>query len=205
VIGARAVVAGLLLEVFSTVLAPPAPALELGASLPLAAHSMVDPDGRRHRIGDVVGERGTLVLFLCVHCPWVQKWSGRIAAIGEIASQTGIGVIALNANDPGRVKQDGVEGMRRQIDEFHFPFPYVVDRGSTVARAFAAKRTPEAYLFDAAGHLAYHGTVDDDAYDADAVESRFLLDAVRAVARGVAPDPAETKAFGCAMKMYPVD
>jgi len=203
--GIRAIAAGLLLAAFSTVLATAAPALELGASLPLATHPMVDPDGRRHSVGEVVGEKGTLVLFLCVHCPWVQSWSGRIAAIGEIAARKGIGVIALNSNDPSRVKLDGVAGMRRQIAEFYFPFPYVVDRGSTMARAFAAKRTPEAYLFGPAGHLAYRGTIDDDAYDSQGVESRFLLDAVRAVAAGKVPDPAQTKALGCAMKMYPAE
>ncbi len=184
-------------------MATPLSALELGAQIPYASHSMVDVDARRWTVGQVSAERGTLVLFICVHCPWVKRWNGRIAALGAFAKSSGIGVIALNSNDPRRMTQDGVDGMRQQIEAHGFEFPYVVDSGSVMARGFGAQRTPEAYLFDAAGALVYHGTVDDNAADPDAVGTHFLRDAIVSVALGKRPALAETKALGCTIKLYP--
>ncbi len=178
------------------------PALELGEAPPLPQHRMAVAGGGESSVAEVIGDRGTLVLFLCVHCPWVQKWSDRIAEIAQVAEQSGIGVLGVNSNDPGRVKQDGVEGMLRQIEQHRFQFPYAVDLGSQLARAYGAQRTPEAYLFDASKKLVYRGTIDDNAYSAGSVRQRFLLDAVRAVAAGETPDPQQTKALGCTMKMY---
>jgi hypothetical protein len=181
----------------------PSAALELGAPIPLAEHAMADVGGRRWSVGEVCGERGTVVMFICVHCPWVQKWNARIADLGRRARAAGIGVIAVNANDPSRAPQDGPAGMRSQIDANGFDFPYVIDSGSTLTRAYGAQRTPEVYLFDAAGALAYHGTIDDDADDPKRVEQHFLRDAIAAVAASKQPDPRETKALGCTIKMYP--
>lgn len=183
--------------------ASPSAAVELGAPIPLVEHAMLDVDGKRWSVGEVRGQKGTLVIFMCVHCPWVQKWNARIADLGRVARAAGIGVIAVNANDPERVTQDGADGMRRQIAANGFEFPYVIDSGSTLTRAYGAQRTPEAFLFDATGALAYHGTVDDNADDAKRVEQHFLRDAIAAVTAGKQPDPRETKALGCNIKMYP--
>ncbi len=180
----------------------PVAAVELGQPAPLAAHEMKDVEGRVWTLDKARGERGTLVMFICVHCPFVKTWNSRIAALGAEAAQAGIGVIAVNSNDPARAPQDGVDGMREQIATQKFGFPYVVDTGSQLARAFGAERTPEVFLFDAAGKLAYHGTIDDNAQDESKVESRFLADAIKAVAGGAKPDPAETKALGCTIKLY---
>jgi hypothetical protein len=76
-----------------------------------------------------------------------------------------------------------------------------VDATSDVSRAFGATRTPEAFLFDAGGKLVYHGTVDDNARDVSAVEHPWLRQAVEAVASGRAVPVAETKAFGCGVKL----
>ena len=81
-----------------------------------------------------------------------------------------------------------------------FKFPYAVDATSDLARAFGATRTPEAFLFDAAGKLVYHGTVDDNAQDEKAVKQAWLRDAVTAVSAGKVVATAETKALGCGIK-----
>lgn len=183
--------------------AAPGAALSLGDTAPLASREMKGIDGKSWSVAAAGGERGTLVMFICVHCPWVQAWNERIGALGRQAAAAGVGVIAVNSNDPGRASQDGVEGMRAQADEHGFAFPYVVDAGSALARAYGAQRTPEVFLFDGAGKLAYRGTIDDNAHDEKAVEERFLARAIAAVAAGAAPDPAETKALGCSIKLYP--
>lgn len=82
-------------------------------------------------------------------------------------------------------------------------FPYVVDATSDVARAFGATRTPEACLFDAAGRLVYHGTLDDNAHQPEAVKARYLADAVSAVVAGKKVAVAETRSLGCSIKFRP--
>ena len=180
-----------------------ATALEIGAAIPLRDVRMRAVAGAATSVGDIVGRRGTLVLFLCNHCPWVQRWNARIAAIGNAARKQGIGVVAVNSNDPARITQDGFAEMRVMARAQGYEFPYVVDSGSRLARAFGAERTPEAFLFDAAGHLVYHGAIDDNADDAAAVARHFLRDAVDAVIAGRQAPVAQTKSLGCGLKLYP--
>jgi len=175
-------------------------ALALGASIPMAKTAMIGVDGKSLSIAAAAGKKGTLVIFMCHHCPWVKAWQDRIATIGNAAAGQGVGAIAINSNDPGAFPEDDVAGMKEQATQLGLKFPYVVDATSDVARAFGATRTPEAFLFDATGKLVYHGTVDDNAHDASAVSKPWLQDAVAAVAGAKAVPTAETKAFGCGIK-----
>lgn len=180
--------------------APPA-ALAIGQPVPMRDQKMKNVDGRELSIGDVTGKRGTLVIFMCNHCPWVKMWQGRIAKVGNAALARGIGVIAVNANDPAAYPEDDFDNTKTRAKDLAFKFPYVVDATSDLARAFGATRTPEAYLFDAGGKLVYHGAVDDNAKEAKSVENPWLQQAVTAVAAGKAVATTETKAFGCGIKL----
>jgi peroxiredoxin len=186
----------------SITLATAATALQLGANIPQREVKMRNVDGRELSIADVAGAKGTLVIFTCNHCPWVKAWETRIATLGNTYAQRGVGVIAINANDPSAYADDSFEAMVRRAKERDFQFPYVVDAGSKLARAFGAERTPEAFLFDANGVLVYHGTVDDNANNASAVKQHFLRDALDAVATGQPVAVKETKALGCGIKFY---
>jgi cytochrome oxidase Cu insertion factor (SCO1/SenC/PrrC family) len=179
---------------------PAAPAGNASAELALGKVSMEGVDGRSLSIAEAAGKKGTLVIFMCHHCPWVKAWQDRIARIGNAAAKEGVGVIAINSNDPVAFPEDDMAGMKEQAKQLGLAFPYVVDSTSDVARAFGATRTPEAYLFDASGKLVYHGTVDDNAHDEKAVAKPWLEEAVTAVAGGHAVPTAETKAFGCGIK-----
>jgi peroxiredoxin len=180
----------------------PAAALDLGASIPERGVKMRNVDGRELSIGDVAGSKGTLVIFTCNHCPWAKAWEGRIAQLGNEFQKRGVGVIAINANDPAEYSEDGFDEMVKRAKARDFQFPYVVDGGSKVARAFAAERTPEAFLFDAEGKLVYHGTVDDNAEEPAGVRQHFLRDALEAVATGQPVQTKETKSLGCSIKYY---
>jgi thiol-disulfide isomerase/thioredoxin len=175
-------------------------ALTLGDGLTSTATSMKNIDGSMLSIDDVKGEKGTLVIFTCNACPWVKAWEDRIAEIGNMAQTKGVGVIAINPNDPGRVPEDGYEVMQTRAKEKGFEFPYVVDGTSGVARAYGATRTPEVFLFDAEGKLVYHGTIDDNAKAADKVEKHFLRDALKSLIEGDEIPVKETKALGCSIK-----
>jgi peroxiredoxin len=174
--------------------------LALGSSAPMANVKMKGIDGRSVSIADVRGKNGTLVVFTCNACPWAQAWESRIVEIGNAGANQGVGVIAINPNDPKRVREDDYATMKVRAKNRGMQFPYVVDATSDVARAFGATKTPEAFLFDGTGKLVYHGTIDDNAQKPGEVQARYLNDAVAAVAGGTVPAVQETKAFGCSIK-----
>jgi len=174
--------------------------LALGASAPMHDTVMKGVDGKDHSIASVAGKKGTLVVFTCNSCPFAKGWQERLAAIGNQAVKSGFGVVAINANDPDRNREDSFEQMVARAKKLGFKFPYVVDGTSDVARAFGATCTPETFLFDAKGLLVYHGAVDDNMRDPSAVKEPWLRDAVQAVAAGHTVAASETKAIGCSIK-----
>lgn len=174
--------------------------LALGSPAPLRETVMKGVDGKDRSIASVAGAKGTLVVFTCNACPWAKLWQERIAAIGNDAAKSGLGVIAINSNDPSVNSEDGFAEMVQRSKKLGLKFPYVVDATSDVARAFGATRTPEAFLFDAKGTLVYHGAIDDNAKQPKSVKEPWLRQAVVAVAAGSTVATAETKALGCTIK-----
>jgi len=176
-----------------------AEALKLGEKAPDASVKMKSVDGKEVSIADVAGPKGTLVFFTCNHCPFVKAWETRIAEIGNMYSKKGVGVIAINSNDPADFAEDSYAEMQARAKQRGFEFPYVVDATSDVGRAFGATRTPEFFLFDATGKLVYHGALDDNK-DAKSVEKHYLQEALNALLDGKPIPVAETKAVGCSIK-----
>ena len=174
--------------------------LALGQPVPLADTRMKNVNGKELSIADAKGAKGTLVVFTCNHCPWAKAWHSRIVTLGNQSVKRGVGVIAINANDPTAYPEDDFSTMQSNAKKTKMGFPYVVDATSDVARAFGATRTPEAFLFDAEGKLVYHGTIDDNAKQPDQVKARYLEDAVNALVNGKEIALAETKALGCGIK-----
>jgi thioredoxin-related protein len=180
----------------------PAPTpIALGTAMPMADAKLKNVDGKDVTLAATAkGKKGTLVIFTCNACPWAKKWEGRVAKIGNDAAKRGLGVVAINSNDPERNKEDGYDVMQARAKSRGMKFAYAMDRTSDVARAFGASRTPEVFLFDAAGTLVYHGAIDDNADDAAKVTKPYLEDAVTAVAAGKSVSTAQTKALGCSIK-----
>ena len=174
--------------------------LKLGDAAPMSATKMKNADGREMSIDDVKEPNGTLVIFSCNHCPFVKAWESRISAIGNAAQESGVGVIAINPNDPNAYAEDRYEEMQKRAKDRGFRFPYVVDAKSDVARAFGATRTPECYLFGKDGELVYHGAVDDNYADAAKVDKRYLQDALDSLVADKDIPIKESKAVGCTIK-----
>jgi len=175
-------------------------ALPIGASIPMGDVKMKSVDGTERTLADVKQPAGTLVVFTCNHCPFAKMWEARIVEIGNAYAGKGIGVIAVNPNDPKVAEDDGFEGMQQRAKERGMQFPYVVDATSNVARAFGATKTPEAFLFDKEGKLVYHGTIDDNGKEPSKVEKPYLKDALEAVVSGRDVPVKETKSIGCSIK-----
>jgi peroxiredoxin len=175
--------------------------VELGDKFPKGDVQMKNTDGKMLSISEVArGNKGTLVVFSCNHCPYVVLWEDRIKEIGNMYQEKGIGVIVINSNDPATFPGDDFKSMQARAKEKGFKFPYVVDATSEVAQAFGAKKTPEVYLFNDKNKLVYHGAIDDNSKDAKMVDNHYLKDALNAVLAGVDVNVAGSKAIGCTIK-----
>jgi peroxiredoxin len=175
-------------------------ALPIGATMPMADVKMKSVDGKELALADVRKPAGTLVVFTCNHCPFAKMWETRIVDLGNTYAAKGVGVIAVNANDPKVAEEDSFDVMQQRAKDRGMTFPYAVDATSNVARAFGATRTPEAFLFDKDGKLVYHGTIDDNGQEPDKVENAYLKNALEAVLAGRDVPVKETKSIGCGIK-----
>jgi peroxiredoxin len=175
--------------------------LALGAKAPLADAKLKNAtDGKEISLAQAAGKKGTLVVFTCNNCPFAKAWEERIVELGNTYAKKGIGVVLINSNSPSVSKGDTFEEMQKRAKERGMQVAYAADAQSTVARAFGASRTPEAFLFDKDGKLAYHGTIDDNHEEPTKVAKRYLRDALDAVVAGKAPALPETKSLGCGIK-----
>jgi peroxiredoxin len=175
--------------------------LALGAKAPLADAKLKNATTPQEvSIAKVAGPAGTLVVFTANGCPFAQAWEERIVNLGNTYGKKGVGVLLINSNNPAASKSDTFELMQARAKARGMTFPYAVDPESTLAQAFGAAKTPEAYLFDKGGQLVYHGTIDDNHEDAAKVTKPYLKDALDAVVAGKKPPAAETKSLGCGIK-----
>jgi peroxiredoxin len=138
--------------------ATPSTMLELGTEMP--AFSLPDCDGKTFSDRDVAGAKGTLVVFVSVHCPFVKLIQQELGRFGGEYQPRGLAVVAVGSNDLSTHPADGPEGMRRQARECGWTFPYLFDETQRVAQAFQAACTPDFFLFDANRRLVYRGQFD---------------------------------------------
>ena len=110
---------------------------------------------------DVAEEmRGLLVMFICVHCPYVKHVEEELARIGR-DYEGKIGIVAISSNDVSEYPQDSPEEMKKQAGRLEFHFPYLYDETQEVAREYDAACTPDLFLFDGEKKLVYRGQLDD--------------------------------------------
>lgn len=171
--------------------------LELGSRAP--DFSLPGVDGRVHSLASEAGRNGTVVMFICNHCPYVKAVTERIARDARELRAHGIGAIAINSNDPTNYPEDSFDNMKRFAAANGFDFPYLFDESQDVARAYGAICTPEFFGLDAGGRLRYRGRLDASRKEPLPDAPRELYNAMVAVARGGAPSE-QNPAFGCSIK-----
>ena len=176
--------------------------LELGDRMPATDLMLTNTDMAQISLSQVIGTRGTLVVFSCNHCPWAKAWEQRIVELGNSYLQQDVGVIIINSNDPKPYPTDGIEHMKARVKEMGYDMPYVVDAGSKVAKKFGATRTPDIFLFNAQNTLVYTGAFDDNSEKPEKVTKPYLQDAMEAMLAGKTIETPQTKAIGCAIKFY---
>lgn len=145
--------------------------------------------------------KGFVVIFTCNTCPWAVAYEDRIIDLHNKSEALGYPVIAINPNDPAVKPGDSFEAMKERKAAKKFQFHYLFDEKQEVFPHFGATKTPHAFLLDKDRVVRYIGAIDDNAKDAEAVETNYILSAIEAVEGGQDPEPAVTKAIGCSIKV----
>jgi peroxiredoxin len=158
-------------------------------------------DGKRHRLADLRGAKGTLVMFICNHCPYVQAVLDDIIADARELEAAGIASVAIMPNDTRAYPADSFDNMKRLAKEKRFSFPYLLDETQAVARAYDAACTPDFFGFNADLSLQYRGRIYDVRNRQRVPGSkRELYEAMTQIARSGRGPEDQTPSMGCSIK-----
>jgi peroxiredoxin len=156
--------------------------------------------GETVQLADFAG-RPLVVAFLCNHCPYVKHMIDGFVAFARDYGAKGLGIVAICSNDARSYPADAPGQMAKLARAKDFPFPYLVDESQQVARAYAAACTPDLYLFDRAGKLAYHGQFDGSRPGSQApVTGSDLRAAADAALAGKPAPERQMPSMGCSIK-----
>lgn len=133
-------------------------------------------------LADIRGEKGTVIMFICNHCPYVKHVNKELVRLSNDYRVTGFGFAAISSNDVESYPQDGPQKMRKVALENNYPFPYLYDETQEVAKAYDAACTPDFYLFDTDLKLVYRGQLDSsrpgNSIPVNGIDLRQALDAI---------------------------
>jgi peroxiredoxin len=177
----------------------PSTMLELGTPLP--AFRLPDLEGKSISSSQFDQAPALLIVFICPHCPVVRHIRKEFARFASEYQKKGLAVVGINANDPVTFPDDDPDGMRREISEAGYTFPYLIDESQEVAKAYRAACTPDFFLFDANRTLVYRGQFDDSRpRNSSPTTGSDLRAAVDAVLAGRSPSPNQKPSVGCSIK-----
>jgi peroxiredoxin len=157
-------------------------------------------DGKTYSLADIRALKGTLVVFICNHCPYVKAAIGRIVAEAEALRGIGIGTIAIMPNDTEAYPEDSFDNMKIFAARHGFVFPYVIDTTQEVARAYDVQCTPDFFGFNAQDELQYRGRLDASRTTLVVNARRDLFEAMKQVAETGHGPEQQMPSMGCSIK-----
>ena len=157
-------------------------------------------DGKTYSLAAVRGQKGTLVAFICNHCPYVKASINQIVAEANALRQIGIGTIAIMPNDTDAYPEDSFNNMKEFAARHGFTFPYVIDSTQEVARDYGALCTPDFFGFNAQDELQYRGRLDASRMTPVPNARRDLFDAMKMVTETGHGPKEQLPSMGCSIK-----
>jgi len=180
----------------------PSTMLPLGTTAP--DFELPNVDGRLVSYASAAGSRGTVVMFICNHCPFVKHVADQLARLGRDYLDRGIGFVAISSNDVASHPADSPEQMVHEAESRGYPFPYLYDDSQEVAKAYRAACTPDFFLFDRERRLVYRGQLDDSRPGNDLpVTGLDLRSAIDNLLAGRPPLAEQRPSLGCNIKWRP--
>lgn len=177
--------------------------LPLGTEAP--GFSLLDTvTGNTVSLSDYADKTGVLVMFISNHCPYVKHVRDELARLGKDYQDSGIGIVAICANDQENYPDDSPEMMKAEAETFGYVFPYLHDEDQSVAAAYTAMCTPDFFLFGPDRSLVYRGRLDESRPDSGIpVTGRELRAAIDAVLAGEPVPEEQYASMGCSIKWKP--
>ena len=175
--------------------------LPLGTKMPSFNLLGIDDEMYSNEMFD--GKKGSLVMFICNHCPFVKHVNEEIVNLSNEIMENDIGVIGINSNDSTQEKyaEDSIDKMREYADDLGYNFPYVVDDDQSVAKNFTAQCTPDFFLFDSDQNLVYRGQLDGSRPGNDVpTNGESLRSAIQALLNTDDPISEQLPSMGCNIK-----
>lgn len=168
---------------------------------PAHQFKLTGTDGNQWSLGDCMGENGTLVMFICNHCPYVKAVMDRLVRDTDELLDFGIKSVAIMSNDPTDYPEDSFENMKKTASRFNFTFPYLLDDTQEVARAYGAVCTPDFFGYNKNLELQYRGRLDASKLEPAPEDARRdLFEAMKQIAQtGKGPEHQVTS-LGCSIK-----
>jgi peroxiredoxin len=158
-------------------------------------------DGKTYSLEQLRGPNGTLVMFICNHCPYVKAVIDRIVRDANELRALGINAVAISANDAEHYPDDSFDNMKRFAAAHRFTFPYLHDESQDVARAYGAACTPDFFGFNDKLQLQYRGRLDESRKEAaPAGVRRDLFEAMKQVAETGKGPREQIASIGCSIK-----
>lgn len=168
---------------------------------PAVDFALLGIDGKTWTLQQCKGDNGTLVMFICNHCPYVQAIRERMVRDTRELLGYGIRSVAVMPNDSTDYPEDSFANMTKTAKRFAYPFPYLIDSTQAVAKAYGAVCTPDFFGYNAELRLQYRGRLDDSKREAAAPGARReLFEAMVQVARTGHGPPDQIASMGCSIK-----
>lgn len=163
--------------------------------------SLPGVDGKIYSLAELKGKNGTLVIFICNHCPYVKAVIDRIVRDANELKSYGIDTVAISSNDADHYPEDSFDNMKRFAQAHGFIFPYLYDETQDVARAYDAVCTPDFFGFNSKLELQYRGRLDASRKEAGPADARReLFEAMREIAETGKGPREQTASMGCSIK-----
>lgn len=172
--------------------------LSIGSSAP--DFLLPGVDGETRSLASFADKPALVVIFSCNHCPYVVAYEERMIALQRDYADQGVQLVAINPNNEKTHPADSFDKMVERSKERNFNFPYLRDESQEVARAYGARFTPELFVFDKDRKLAYHGRIDDDHEDPNAVSRHDAREALDEILAGKPVSVTDTTPIGCTVK-----
>jgi peroxiredoxin len=157
-------------------------------------------DGKSYGLADVRGAKGTLVVFICNHCPYVRAIIDPLVEEANALTAFSIGIIAIMPNDVKISPGDSFDAMKAFAKEHDFTFPYVMDATQSVARDYGAVCTPDFFGFNARDELQYRGRLDESKTTLVKGARRELYEAMKSIAATGQGPKDQIPSMGCSIK-----
>ena len=163
--------------------------------------SLPGVDGKTYSLAELKGKNGTLVIFICNHCPYVKAVIDRIVRDANELKSYGIDTVAISSNDADHYPEDSFDNMKRFAKLHGFTFPYLYDESQEVARRYDAVCTPDFFGFNGKLELQYRGRLDASRKEAGPADARReLFEAMREIAETGKGPREQTASMGCSIK-----